>query len=273
MAAVSRKRTPASKAKVLAAVRPNAGIEAAYRRKIDALVTEMHESVLYWLTAAYRANEPEMAADASPAETLRRIFARLTKRWKRKFDDMAPKLAAYFCKSVMDRADGALAATLKEAGWTVPMKLTAPINDVLRAGINENVSLIRSIGREHLADVEQLVMRSVAAGRDLGGLTKDLEARYGITRRRAALIARTENNKGTALITRARQADLGIREAIWCHSSAGREPRPSHVAMNGKTYDISKGAYLDGEWVFPGTAINCRCTSRSVIPGFNSLKQ
>jgi hypothetical protein len=49
--------------KVLRGVRPNAGIEAAYRKKLVALITEMDNSVQYWLRAAYRANEPVMAQD------------------------------------------------------------------------------------------------------------------------------------------------------------------------------------------------------------------
>jgi SPP1 gp7 family putative phage head morphogenesis protein len=254
---------------VLAAVRPNAGIEAAYRRKIDALVTEMHESVLYWLTAAYRANAPEMAADASPAETLRRIFARLTKRWQRKFDDMAPKLAEYFATAATKRADGALAAILKEGGMTVEFKMTAAVNDVFRATLAENVNLIKSIPEQYLTQVQTSVMQSVQLGRDLGALRKDIEARYGLTRKRAALISRDQNNKATAVITRARQTELGITQALWMHSSAGKHPRPSHVAANGKPYDVAKGMFLDGVWTFPGHEINCRCVSRSIVPGFS----
>ena len=54
------------------------------------------------------------------------------------------------------------------------------------------------------------------------------------------------------------------------HSHAGKKPRPSHVRMNGKTYDVKQGMWdsAEGRYVFPGELINCRCTSRSVIPGF-----
>jgi hypothetical protein len=44
--------------KILRGVQPNAGIAAAYRKKLDALIAEMDNSVQYWLPAAYRANEP-----------------------------------------------------------------------------------------------------------------------------------------------------------------------------------------------------------------------
>ena len=72
-------------------------------------------------------------------------------------------------------------------------------------------------------------------------------------------------------MTRARQDELGITEAIWVHSGAGKHPRPTHVAMNGKKYDVNKGMWDPAvkRWIFPGEEINCRCISRSIIPGFS----
>ena len=71
-------------------------------------------------------------------------------------------------------------------------------------------------------------------------------------------------------MTAARQQEAGITKGIWQHSTAGKEPRPTHVKMNGKKFDISKGFYDkdEGEWVMPGQLINCRCTWRPVILGF-----
>ncbi|KYF05143.1 phage head morphogenesis protein, partial [Salmonella enterica subsp. enterica serovar Typhimurium] len=76
--------------------------------------------------------------------------------------------------------------------------------------ITENVNLIRSIPQQHLTQVETLVMQSVGRGRDLKTLTDELEKRYGITRRRAALIARDQNNKATSVMQSARQRSVGI---------------------------------------------------------------
>lgn len=272
-----RLRSPTGKAKTLPPVRPNAGIEAAYRRRLMRLVDEMQASLVYWLKAAYRAKPPEMAADApdgystgrSSAMTLRDEMRSLGARWQSRFDEAAPALAQYFATAVKDRADGSLASILDQAGMTVQFRMTAPMNDVFQATIGEQVGLIRSIASEHLSEVEGMLMRSVQTGRDLGAMTAELEARFGVTKRRAALIARDQNNKATAVFTRVRQTELGITQAAWMHSSGGKHPRPSHVAANGKLYDIAKGMWLDGEWVLPGQLINCRCVSRSIVPGFD----
>ena len=258
---------PTARAVTLVPVRPNRGVEARYRRQLDALVAAMQASLVYWLRAAYRANEPELAQDASPAMMLRRIIARLARRWQQRFDEAAPVLARHFAEGALTRADGAFQASLEKAGFSVPFRLSREANDALQATIGENVGLIRSIASEHLADVEGAVMRSVQTGRDIGALTDELHERYAITRRRAAFIARDQNSKATATVVRVRQDGLGITEAIWMHSHAARHPRASHVAADGKRYEIAKGMFLDGVWTWPGREPNCGCVSRSVIPG------
>jgi SPP1 gp7 family putative phage head morphogenesis protein len=178
-------------------------------------------------------------------------------------------LAKHFATKVAERSDLGLQASLRKAGFTVKFTMTPAANDILQATIQQNVGLIKSIASEHLSKVQGLVMRSVQAGRDIGGLTKDIEEQFGITRRRAVLIARTQNALATASMNKARALEVGITEAVWLHSHAGRTPRPSHVKANGKKYDIAKGMYLDGEWLQPGQAINCRCLSKPLIPGLS----
>jgi SPP1 gp7 family putative phage head morphogenesis protein len=264
---------PTKKPVTLAAIHPNAGVCALYRRKLDRLIDEMHASLVYWISAAYRANPPEMAApdlaqdDDSPAMGLRFDMRQLGNRWLSRFDKAGPELAKWFATAVKDRSDWALRDTLKRAGFTVEFKLTAAANDTLQATIGAQVGLIRSIATQHLTQVEGAVMRSVQAGRDLGSLAKELEATYGVTKRRAAFIARSQNNIATATITRVRQAELGIVTAKWLHSGGGRHPRPQHVAASGKTYDVGKGMFLEGVWTFPGVQPNCRCVSISIVPG------
>ncbi len=259
-------------AKIISPVMPNAGLTAAYQRKLDALIAKMQRSVRYWVLAKYRQNTPViMAQDASPAMEMRRTIRKLGRRWLRQFDDAAPVLAAYFATGAADRTDAALKAALRDAGISVRFKMTAAQNDAYQAVIGEQVALIKSIGQQYLTQVEGAVMRSVQNGHDLGRLAKTLEETYGVTKRRAALIARDQNAKATATLTRVRQQGLGITKAKWLHSAGGREPRPSHVAMSGKTYDVAKGMWDPDEraWIHPGELINCRCVSVSVVPGFD----
>ena len=80
----------------LRAVQSSAAVRAAYQRRLDAVIDEMHRSLVYWLKGAYRANPPAIALDASPARELRAAIRKLRRRWLANFDTLAPKLATYF---------------------------------------------------------------------------------------------------------------------------------------------------------------------------------
>lgn len=260
--------------KVLRPLHPNVGVEMAYKRALTKLIEEMHRSVVYWVEAKYRNNEPEIAQDAvTPASVLRILLSKLAKRWTAKFNVAAKELAAYFAKDVSLRTDAQMKSILKKAGMTVEFKMTPALRDIFKATINQNVSLIKSIPAQYLTQVEGIVARSVQTGRDLGQLSKDLQNQLGVSKRRAAFIARDQNNKATSALQRARQIELGITQAVWLHSHAGKVPRPSHIskAMNGQRYDVKKGMWDPDEkqFVWPGQLINCRCVGRSVIAGFS----
>jgi uncharacterized protein with gpF-like domain len=256
--------------RVLRPVHPNAGIQAEYRRKLRVLVREMATSYEHWLVARYRENPPAIAMDALPAKEMIRELAELGVRWDKRLDEAAPKLARWFAQRSSMRSSDALRKILADAGLTVRFNLTREMRDAFQATLAENVGLIRSIGSEYHTQVEGMVMRSVSAGRDLATLKKDLQARYAITDRRANLIARDQNNKSTAVFVRVRQQEMGLK-AVWLHSHGGKTPRPTHVANNGKLYDPVTG-WLDpaiNRRIWPGTEINCRCVSKSVVKGFS----
>lgn len=266
--------TARSSEKVLPPVRANAVVEAQLRKRLDTLLAEMHRSAMYWIKVQYRATPPEMAEDdATPADQLRRAMKELSKRWLSRFDDASVDLAEYFAQATQDRSDARLRSILRKAGIAVRFKPTPAQRDILAATVNEATALIKSIPAKYLADVEGAVMRSVQTGRDLGKLSEELQNNYGVAKRRAATIARDQNNKATAAMNRARQVELGITEAIWVHSAAGKTPRPSHAkaGRDKVRYDVRKGWYDPhvGEHILPGQLVNCRCSSRSVIKGLS----
>lgn len=260
--------SPTGREILVPATHANRGVQAAYRKRLDRLVDEMQRSIVYWIKATYRANTPELAQDESPAAALSKMMRNLARQWQRKFDQASRPVATRFADDSMSAADISLRDALRQKGFSVQFGMTRAANDVFQATVAENVGLIKSIASEHLQEVQGLVMRSVTQGRDLSDLSKDLEKRYAVTKRRAALIARDQNNKATATITRVRQQGLGIKQAKWMHSRGGKKPRQSHVEANGQLYDVDKGMYIDGAWIRPGELINCRCVAQSVIPGF-----
>lgn len=258
--------------KILPPVHPNAGIDAEYRRKLTRLVEEMARSYYHWVRAQYRETPPQLAQDAVPARELERELSLLGKRWQKRFDETAPRLAEWFAQSTSRRSNAALMRILRDGGVAVEFKMTPAMRDAYAATVSENVGLIKSIASEYHSQVQGAVMRSVTAGRDLAGLTKELQHRHGVTERRAKLIALNQNNQATATFVRVRQQELGLK-AIWLHSHGGKEPRPTHLANSGNIYDPAVG-WFDSDpkvrkRIWPGQLINCRCVSRSVVKGFS----
>jgi SPP1 gp7 family putative phage head morphogenesis protein len=257
---------------VLRPVRANVGLECAYRKKLVRMVEFMHKSVLYWVCAAYRAHEPVLAQDASPAIELRDAVRALARRWIRNFNLAAPRLARYFATAICDRNTRDLDRILEQGGFSVRLKMTPAMRDVFQATLAANVGLIRTIPQQYLGQVEQMVARSVQTGRDLQQLTRDIEGLKKVTRNRAVLIARDQNQKATSAMQEARRLELGITEAVWLHSHGGKKPRPTHLKNHGKRYQVAQGWYDPDprvrRHIHPGELINCRCVSRSVIPGF-----
>lgn len=251
---------------------PNAGTAAMYQKRLDKLIDDMNASVTYWIETRYRNNEPVLLAmDDLPVNELKRTIEELAKRWLKNFEEAAPKLADWFATDVLERTDASLRAILRQGGFSVRFKMTRAMRENFNATRAQNVALIKSIPEQYLKNVEGAVMRSVQAGRDMGPLAKELQKNYGVTKKRAALIARTQNNLASGSMNKVRQIELGVTKAKWRHSGGGKEPRPTHVANNGKLYDVKKGWWDPAEkkWIFPGMLINCRCVSISVIPGFS----
>jgi SPP1 gp7 family putative phage head morphogenesis protein len=251
----------------LASIAPNAGVAAWYRDKLQDLARRMGADILRRLRRHYRPAAGRLALDDDPIVTLRTVMRIWGRLWQKRFDDMAKDVAEMFAKRSRAHLDIAFRKRLKEAGFTVRFRPTERMVSAYRAVVAENVNLIRSIPREFLKDVESAVWTAAMNGGSMSELSKDIREKYGVTYRRAAFIARDQIAKSKAVLENARRAELGITEAVWQHSAAGKVPRPTHVRMSGKRFKIAEGMYDSAvaKNVQPGELPNCRCTSRSIL--------
>jgi len=167
---------------------------------------------------------------------------------------------------------------LRTRKFGIHFELTPEMRAIIQPEIAKNVSLIKDIPSQYFTEVEGLVMRAVAVGGDLKTLTDELHERYGITLNRAGEIAMDQNRKINAVMKKTGQLECGITKAIWIHTQGGcavkrthptaAEVRMSeaHKAFSGKKYDVAKGAFIDGEYIWPGQKAGCCCMSKSIIP-------
>ena len=181
-------------------------------------------------------------------------------------------LAKAWAEGISRQSAVGLGQSLKDVSGGVTLKtdvISGAVADVVKASIKQNVALIKSIPREYFLEIEGEVMRSIQTGRGMADLQPFLEKRYGITKRRAALIARDQTSKATAAINRARMQGLGVKKFKWLHSMGGKEPRPLHKnVLNGNVFSFDDPPVIDertGERGLPGVLINCRCRMLPVI--------
>lgn len=255
---------------VLRNIPVNEGIEAAYRKHLQQFVRAMAIDLMKRVKRAYRPASDRLAMDDDdPVVTLRTLLRRCGRLWTRRFNRMSADIAEMFATRSQADLERAFRKRLKEAGFTVRFRPTEQMVSAYRAVVAENVGLIKSIPQEFLKDVEGAVWRSALKGGAMYELSKEIRAKYGISARRAAFIAADQSHKTRTVFDNARRAELGIKEADWRHSHAGKQPRPTHIAMHGKRFEISKGMWDSAvqRWVQPGELPRCRCTSRAVIPG------
>jgi hypothetical protein len=215
-----------------------------------------------------------LAADApSSTRKLDKTLKAWGNKWNKRFDKLSRDVSRSFASKSFRGAETAMKAALKEAGFTVSFKPTRAVLESYKLVVADNVGLIRNLQTNLYNKIQQDTWASVRAGGDMHTLSQKLVSSYGIEAKRAKLIARDQNNKAKAVVETARRKELGLKKAIWQHSSAGKEPRPIHVAwgQEGKVFNLNKGLFDkdEGEYVFPGQLINCRCTSRAIIPGFD----
>lgn len=252
----------------LPAIRPNAGIERAYSKALVSVVQQIKFDVDAELLKEFKkqAEQKKIAMDGI-ADWVAHVIDYLISRWGKKLEDLAPQLALQFVNRTVSNYESLFKTHLRKAGFTVRFQITDFQKESLQAVMENNVGLIKSIGSQYLDKVQGQVWKCVTDGYDLSTLAKDLSKAYDITKRRAELIARDQGAKAHAVIENAKRQELGITKAIWLHSHAGKKPRPSHLAADGKEFDVDKGMYLDGKWIQPGELINCRCCSKSIIEG------
>jgi len=258
--------------KALRPVRPPVAIEREYHKKLKAMLMEMDRSLYWWLRAEYRKAEPEIVGDSALAD-LRTKMKYLAKEWKKKYNLKAAELAQWFAEDVQKWTTGNLQRQMKNAKLAAlgfDLKFTYHSRKeraIFQSIVEQNVNLIKSIASEHLTQVQGIVLRGIETGHDLGRMTDDLEKSFGVTERRAAMIARDQTAKASNNLSRQRLLDYGVTKGKWMHTSSGKTYRDSHVEMDGEIYDLEEGCYDDdyGDYVQPGELVNCHCVCIPVI--------
>lgn len=154
------------------------------------------------------------------------------------------------------------------AAYGVDVFRTEPwLLEVLSQFEAENIKLIRSIPQQSLDRLHGKIVQAVRKGTPTATLRELIRDEYGVTQRRAQLIARDQIEKLNGQLTAQRQRSIGVQSYRWRGVLDTRE-RDEHVAREGRIFSWDEPPY-DGH---PGEPINCRCWAEPVLPLLEDLE-
>lgn len=256
-----------------APLNPNYAVARQYYENLARLIDKMTEETAHELRHMF--HEPHaiqfFAQDASIASQARIITNMLSDKFDKAFAVLSTPLSQQMIEGSEKASGASLTLSLREisGGLTLPTRTFTPeLKEVIKASINENVGLIKSIPSQYFDGVQGAVMRSITTGNGLQDLVPFLNKHKMITLERARLIARDQTSKAYANINKNRMIALGLREFEWLHTPGSRYPRHEHILMNGKIYSFDNLPVIDlrtGERGIPGQLIHCNCRMMPVV--------
>jgi SPP1 gp7 family putative phage head morphogenesis protein len=135
--------------------------------------------------------------------------------------------------------------------------------DALRDAAVKNARLIKGLADDVTRQVSVTVMNAVINGTPAPELRKQLTKGFGLSDRRAKLIARNEIASFNSDMNRIRHEQAGVTEYRWLTSHDERV-RPLHRSLDGKVYEYGKPTGAE-EGLPPGKPIACRCIAQAIV--------
>lgn len=273
----------------------SSALERQYRIELKGLVDKMLKDVAEKIVNAYRKNKDGFTFATDGA------FSNIDDELK----DLEKKYREIFARQGELAAKRMVLRQLKynRSSFTKIMKKLVPndeeiptlagsiiprdMEQVIKASIMENVSLIKSIESKYFEQITGCVARSMQAGGSIKQLRQEILHYNGMTRRRADIIANDQTRKAYMSINLRNLSKAGIQKVEWVHSGGGYTVREYHYrkwdgvsgkddgrpnGLNGYIFDIDKPPVIQFQQGkqpevrgYPAQLPNCKCVLRAVV--------
>lgn len=251
-------------------VKPPVAEGISYNAELQKLVRMIKKDINEQIVPMLRQLEPQYTADGW-VDTLSSVINQVLYKWSSpQFDVLAAQLAAKFVQSTSAVTLKRFQASMKSFGIDVYQDSPA-FQDFVDVAIQDNTQLIKSIPSQYLERVQSIVYGNTRAGLRPSVITKQLQEQFGVTQRRAKMIATDQTLKVNGQITEKRQKEAGFEYFAWVDSDDSRV-RHHHKVLEDRVTAYGKGVYKwsnlplgeDGAPTSPGQPIRCRCIARPV---------
>lgn len=267
---------------------PPVAIERKYAKELRALVLSMTRDYAS-VVKIYKDKRHQIVQDDTWGITdLDKRLDALGEKWRVRFEEYAKENSPKVVNQVLKQSNLQIKEILKD--WFAEKRfmlfdsyIPVPMRQVMRASIEYNVSLIKSLHAQYAERVRGAVYRAVAGGGTLKDLKRELVKYAGMEERRAKLVAGDQVRKCFTSLNAKRLTDLGITKMKWVYTYASKEPRDYHMrkwdgksgikdghpnGLNGFIFDISRPPVIDektGKHGYPNELPFCRCRMSPVI--------
>lgn len=262
----------------------NSSNQEKYLRSLNRLVNKMTEETKKKLIVLFKSNtaneffekqKQSSAMDESISSQARILMNSLMDKFSQLFSFESKTLAEIMIKNSDKASKANLHSSLKQLSGGLSLKtgiVSKGMEEISKAILAENVSLIRSIPEKYFKDITGSVMRSITIGNGFPDLIFDLNKYSNQTKRRVKNLALDQTRKAYNSINKQRMQTIGVKQFEWVHSGGGQEPRQSHLKISGHIFyfdNIEKQQAALGvpesDRGIPGYPINCRCTILPII--------
>ena len=140
-------------------------------------------------------------------------------------------------------------------------------DEYLHNWVADNVDLIKTIPHDSLDEMKQIVFKGYVDGNTTTSILQEIQYRYGVTKRRARLIARDQIGKLNSEVTKFQQEKAGCKYYQW-DTSGDKRVRKEHQELDGKIFswdDSHPATNKKGDIIYPGSEIQCRCVALPVF--------
>ena len=256
-------------------VRQATAVGQSYNVELQRMVREIKRDIDRIIMPVVKSSADQYTSDSAPIVTadtwvdlLVQTIQQVRNRWASpQFAAIARRIAERF---VRDAATVNAERNIRDMGIDI-FSGQQEIQDTVALAIHNNVALIQSIPSQYLGQVESIIMTNIRAGRRPSAIVAQLADQYGITERRAKMIARDQTAKVNGDLNRHRQVAAGFPYFEWDDSDDERV-RPRHHEIATKVTAYGRGIYRwdnpplsdKGEPIIPGVDYNCRCVGRGV---------
>lgn len=259
--------------------------EREFKRVTNAYIRILKKSLETRLPALLKEYKREQRTD-SRFDSSRDLEGKVSRELQKVAEDMEQKLARFGFDSLVRKvAQLTQANSLRE--WKRICQQVLGIDliddyysgdfyaDALQRWVADNISKIKSIPNETLGSMREIILNGFRHGDTITKISKAIQEEYGLTRRKAQMLARDQVSTLNAEITKHQQEDAGVKKYKWSSSKDSRV-RDCHRALDGKFFNWddppemwyetkSRGRVYTGRRCHPGEDYCCRCVA---IPVF-----